>query len=48
MCIPNNHSMISINTNKTLRLLQHYLYEIAKYQYTLEHNINNILTSLVS
>lgn len=46
--VPSNHSMISVNTNKVLGLLQYLLQEVATYQYTLEHNTNNILTSLVS
>ena len=43
-----NYSMISVNTSKVLELLQYLLQEIAEYQYVLEHNTNNVLTSLVS
>jgi len=37
--------MISVNIGEALRLLQHYLREVAKCQQGLKHNTSNILVN---
>jgi len=44
----NNYSIFPINIDEVLRLLEYYLREVAKYQWTSEHNTNNILANLIN
>ena len=40
--------MISVNIGEALKLLQHYLREVAECQQVLEHNTSNILDNLIN